>query len=229
MNSTTPTVHILIVDHEALFRQSVSRLLSEQPDFEVVADCGTAREALEIISATDIDLVLLDSGLGQQSSLDFIAEANAAGFRAKVLIVTSGLSKEEAAEWMRQGGDGIFLKESSADALTLGIRQVMSGKVCIEKHYLRAILDTTDNHKYNNCELSERECRILTFLLDGLTNRKIGELLNTSEGSVKSSIQQLFKKFEVRTRSQLVRIAVERNDVLGIRRGHVVKRQSGQT
>jgi two-component system nitrate/nitrite response regulator NarL len=213
MNSTTTKVHILIVDDHALFRESVARLLNAEVDFEVVADCGTMREALQIISTADVDLVLLDFDLGQQTGFDFFTEAKRIGFQGKVLIVTAGLSETEGAELMRQGGAGIFMKHGSAAALAQGIRQVMSGKVWLEQQYLRTIFDTPLAEKQGgraqHQQLSERERRVLNYILEGLTNKQIADRLDISESSVKAALQQLFDKAGVRTRSQLVRVAIE--------------------
>jgi two-component system nitrate/nitrite response regulator NarL len=213
MTSTTIRVRILIVDDHALFRESVARLLNAEADFEVVADCGTTREALQIISTADVDLVLLDFDLGQQTGLDFFAEAKRIGFQGKVLIVTAGLSETEGAELMRQGGAGIFMKHGSAAALAQGIRQVMSGKVWLEQQYLRTIFESPPSEKHGRRAphqlLSERERRVLNYILEGLTNKQIADRLDISESSVKAALQQLFDKAGVRTRGQLVRVAIE--------------------
>ena len=213
MTSTTTRVRILIVDDHALFRESVARLLNAEADFEVVADCATTREALQIISTANVDLVLLDFDLGQHTGFDFFAEAKRIGFQGKVLIVTAGLSETEGAELMRQGGAGIFMKHGSAAALAQGIRQVMSGKVWLEQQYLRTIFEAPPSEKHGgrvpHQQLSDRERRVLNYILEGLTNKQIADRLDISESSVKAALQQLFDKAGVRTRSQLVRVAIE--------------------
>jgi two-component system nitrate/nitrite response regulator NarL len=193
-----------------LFRESVTRLLNSEPDFEVVADCGNINEALRIISRYTVDLVLLDFDLGQQTGFHFLAEANRIGFDGKVLIVTAGLSEREGADLMVQGAAGIFMKHSSAAILSQSIRQVMSGRVWIEQQYLRTIFAAPPAEKQPpKKHLTERERKILGSILEGLTNKQIAERLDISESSVKAVIQQLFEKSGVRTRSQLVRIALE--------------------
>jgi DNA-binding NarL/FixJ family response regulator len=213
MNSTTTKVHILIVDDHALFRESVARLLNAEPDLDVVADCSTTHDALCVISTTQVDLVLLDYDLGQQTGSDFLREAKQIGFHGKVLIVTAGLNDVEGAELMRQGGAGIFMKHSSAASLSQAIRQVMSGGVWFEQQHLRRMLDAplTEKHdeRASNEQLSERERRVLRYILEGLTNKQIADRLDISESSVKATLQQLFDKAGVRTRSQLVRVALE--------------------
>jgi two-component system nitrate/nitrite response regulator NarL len=207
-------VRLLILDDHALFRESVARLLNGEPGFEVVGDCGEMNEALKVLSSIPVDLVLLDYDLGQRTGFDFFQEAKRIGFQGKVLVVTAGLSEVQGAELMRHGAAGIFMKHSSAAALSQGIRQVMSGRVWLEQQYLRTIFDTPLPERQNGGsqttpQLSERERRVLSFILEGLTNKQIADRLDISESSVKAALQQLFDKAGVRTRSQLVRVALE--------------------
>jgi DNA-binding NarL/FixJ family response regulator len=213
MSSTATRVRILIVDDHSLFRESVARLLNTEVDFQVVADCGTIQEALEVIATDRVDLVLLDYDLGQHTGVNFFTEANRVGFQGKVLIVTAGLTEMEGADMMLQGAAGIFMKHSSAATLSQGIRQVMSGRVWIEQQYLRTIFDITPAQRQGNRperrKLTERERRVVNGILEGLSNKQIADRLNISESSVKATLQQLFDKAGVRTRSQLVRVALE--------------------
>jgi two-component system nitrate/nitrite response regulator NarL len=105
------------------------------------------------------------------------------------------------------------MKHGSAAALAEGIRQVMSGKVWLEQQYLRTIFDSPLAEKHGgrpqHQQLSERERRVLNYILEGLTNKQIASHLDISESSVKAALQQLFDKAGVRTRSQLVRVAIE--------------------
>ena len=210
MNSNGTKVRILIVDDHMLFRESIARLLNAEADFDVVADCGTIADAMRVMAKSAVDLVLLDFDLGQQTGFHFFSEIRRIGFQGRVLIVTAGLSEREGAELMLQGAAGIFMKHSSAAALSQGIRQVMSGRVWIEEQYLRTIFHAPLAQKpAGRKHLSERERRVLSFILEGLTNKQTADQLDISESSVKAVLQQLFEKSGVRTRSQLVRIALE--------------------
>ena len=213
MSSTALKVRILIVDDHSLFRESVARLLNAEPDFQVIGDCATVREALQVIAGAAVDLVLLDFDLGQQTGVNFFAEAKRAGYQGRVLIVTAGLTENEGADMMLQGAAGIFMKHSSAAALSQGIRQVMSGKVWIEQKYLRTIFEIPGDQRQSigagARRLTERERRVLSCILEGLSNKQIADRLTISESSVKATLQQLFDKAGVRTRSQLVRVALE--------------------
>jgi two-component system, NarL family, nitrate/nitrite response regulator NarL len=206
MSKAMTKYRILIIDDHALFRESVSRLIAAEPDCDVVAHCASIDEALAILSATPIDLALLDFDLGSEKGTEFVNRARDVGFRGKVLVVTAGISEAEAADLIRQGVSGIFMKHSSAATLSQSIRQVMDGKVWFEQRYLSTAFEKVPEGK-----VTSRERKVLQFILEGLSNKEIGARLDISESAVKASLQQLFHKTGVRTRSQLVRVALDRS------------------
>ena len=205
------TLNILVLDDHALFRESVSRLLSAEPGFEIVAHCGTIDEALQILRRKSIDLVLLDFDLGERDGREFLRLANKQGFSGKVLLVTAGVDIPAVPELIRAGIAGIFRKHDSAALLAQGIRDVMAGKVWFDQAQLQTALEkqTTAPQSARPRRFTERERQVLSFVFEGLANKEIAVRIGVSEGSVKSTLQQLFSKTGVRTRSQLVRIVLE--------------------
>jgi DNA-binding NarL/FixJ family response regulator len=205
------TVRILVLDDHALFRESVSRLLTVEPGFEVVAHCGTIEEALQVLQRKSIDLVLLDFDLGQRDGREFLRLAKDLGFEGKILLVTAGVDAGVVSELIRAGISGVFRKHDSAALLAQGIRDVMAGKVWLGQEQLQTALTTEASTPQTGGtrQFTERERQVLSFVFDGLANKEIGARLGVSEGSVKSTLQQLFSKTGVRTRSQLVRIVLE--------------------
>jgi len=193
-----------------LFRESVSRLLGAEPGFEVVAHCGTIVEALQVLRRKSIDLVLLDFDLGEQDGREFLRLAREQGFNGKVLIVTAGIDPGAVSELIRSGVSGVFHKHDSAGLLAQGIRDVMAGKVWLDQEQLQtALMPEAAGRKANARQFTERERQVLSFVFDGLANKEIAARIGVSEGSVKSTLQQLFSKTGVRTRSQLVRVVLE--------------------
>ena len=206
------TVRILLLDDHALFRESVSRLLSVEPEFDVIAHCGTIEEALEVLRRKSVDVVLLDFDLGERDGKDFVHLAREQGFKGKVLLVTAGVNAGLVSELIRSGVSGVFHKHDSAALLAQGIRDVMAGKVWLDQEQLQTALRTesTTPHSREAKRFTEREHQVLSFVFEGLANKEIAARTGASEGSVKSTLQQLFSKTGVRTRSQLVRIVLER-------------------
>jgi len=204
-------LHILLLDDHALFRESVSRLLSVEPGFDVVAHCGTIEEALQVLRHKSIDLVLLDFDLGERDGREFLRLAREQGFNGKILIVTAGVDPESVLELIRSGISGVFRKHDSAGLLAQGIRDVMAGKVWLDQEQLQTALRTESATPPSSGarRFTEREQQVLSFVFEGLANKEIASRIGVSESSVKSTLQQLFSKTGVRTRSQLVRIVLE--------------------
>ena len=204
-------IRILIVDDHTLFRESVARLLAAEPDFEIAGLCASADGALQLIAKTPVDVVLLDYDLGDGNGTDFLANARNLGLQGRVLVVTAGVTEMEAAGMIRQGIAGILRKHCSPDTLAQSIRDVNAGKEYFEPGYLRSVLVgvTEVQREYRRKKLTERERQVLQYVFEGLANKEIAVRLEVSESSVKATLQQLFAKTGVRTRSQLVRTALE--------------------
>lgn len=204
-------VRILVVDDHALFRDGVTRLLAAEAGFEVVGSCASTEEADALLKNGAADLVLLDFDFGVSNCTQFVFAANQAGFRGKILLVTAGLREERAAELIRLGIAGIFLKHNPPAMLIQAIRHVMSGEVWFEQQFLRSVMSAASAPPAAPREpLTERERQVLVHVFEGLPNREIAERLGISETSVKAALQQLFAKTGVRTRSQLVRVVLEK-------------------
>jgi len=213
MNKTAAkNIRLLLIDDHALFRESVSRLLQAEPGFEVVADCTSATEAIEIIQSREIDIVLLDVDLGHERGTDLLETLNAKHFKGKVLLVTAGVNENEIPDLIRKGICGIFLKHGAPALLVQGIREVMDGKALFEQEVLQRAFESTGgiSAQSGGVRFTERERRVLSFVFEGLANKQIGDRLQISESAVKACLQLLFAKTGVRTRSQLVRIALEK-------------------
>jgi two-component system, NarL family, nitrate/nitrite response regulator NarL len=204
-------IRLVIIDDHALFRESVARLLHGESGFEVVRQCGSGTEALESVKAwKDIDVLLLDLDLGQERGADFLDELQKADFPGKVLLVTAGVEDHEARQLIRRGVSGVFLKHGSPASLIQGIRETMEGKALFGQQMLRRIMEQEEEAASEPTRLTERERQVLAFVFEGLANKQIADRLGVSESAVKASLQQLFGKTGVRTRSQLVRVALER-------------------
>lgn len=205
------TIEILLVDDHALFRESVARLLSAEPGFKVVAHCGSIETALQTVRQRHVDVVLLDFDLGEREGTQFLRLAKQQGFGGKILIVTAGVVDSEAAELIRNGVSGIFMKHNSAALLAQGIRDVMAGKMLFGQELLQRAVSSGPGPRQEaqNEPFTQRERQVLTYIFEGLANKEIAERIGVSESSVKATLQQLFAKTGVRTRSQLVRVALE--------------------
>jgi DNA-binding NarL/FixJ family response regulator len=186
-------------------------LLASQPDFEVVADCGSVEETLEVLRREPIDLVLLDFDLGQEHGSRVITACRGTHLTTRVLMVTAGMTAAESATALVLGASGIFLKQGSPRALERAIRLVAGGAMWVDEGIIQEMAKQIDLRQgpRERPHTTEREEHVLHGILEGLANKEIGVRLGVSESGVKAVLQQLFRKFGVHTRGQLVRIALE--------------------
>jgi two-component system, NarL family, nitrate/nitrite response regulator NarL len=218
MPDSAAPIRILLIDDHALFRESVGRLLGSEPGFRVVGGCASVDAGLALLRQEHVDIVLLDFDLGGRNGTQFMHSARQRGFGGQVLVVTAGVEVEQAAELIRAGVSGIFMKHKSAPLLAQAIRDLMAGKVWFDPALLRAAVTRGPRSSVDTQErrFTPRERQVFSYVLEGLANKEIGGRLGVSESSVKATLQQLFSKTGVRTRSQLVRIALEQYRDLGV-------------
>ena len=202
------SVQILLIDDHALFREAVSSVLGQTEGLEI-EHCGSIQEALPLLAQKRFDLVLLDHDLGSERASQFLPAARQIGFEGRVLVVTAWVSDNEARRLMRQGVAGIFLKEGPLGQLLESIRTVMAGGTWLDKSLSRMEDDGSVGEQASPPVFNERQRRVLRFVLEGLSNKEIAWRLQISESYVKAILQSLFQKTGVRTRGQLVRVAVE--------------------
>ena len=202
-------MNLLLIDDHDMFREGLVRMLERESDMNVIAHCGTSREALALLNPR-IHMVLLDVDLADERALGFIEAARKSGYDGLILIVTAGISSHEAVRLLQAGAIGILHKRHSGQILCDSIRKVFAGETCLEGKYLPALIKSVDRTRISEApRFTERDRALLRYTLEGLTNREIGERLGVSEGAVKASMRLLFEKAKVKSRTQLVKVALE--------------------
>jgi DNA-binding NarL/FixJ family response regulator len=205
-------IRILLLHDQSLFREGLRRLLREEPGFQIVGSCACTREAWAVLEREDPDIVLLDCDIGEERGLDFVEELKKLGFQGRVLIVTARMSGEMVLRALQRGTSGIFMRQSPPSELVKAIHRVASGEVWLDSEAMKAMVEAVRSGEQRIWQhLSARERAVLKAVLEGLTNHQIAVKLQMPESSVKYVIRKLFEKAGVRTRSQLVRIALERH------------------
>ena len=198
---------ILLIDDHALFRESVARALSTDPQLEI-AHCASISTALQMLAQQAFDLVLLDHDLGNERASQFLPAARQGGFAGRVLVVTAWVSGTEARRLLQQGAAGIFLKHAPLEDLGTAIRTVIAGGNWVDNS-LAGREESPIEGESSVPQFNDRQRKVLRFVLEGLSNKEIAWRLQISESYVKAILQSLFQKTGVRTRGQLVRVAFE--------------------
>jgi DNA-binding NarL/FixJ family response regulator len=204
-------IRALLIDDHALFRQSVAHSLADCPNLHV-EHCASIREGLTMLSQQPFNLVLLDHDLGAERASQFLPAARQMGWEGRVLVVTAWVSDHEARRLLRQGVNGIFLKQGELSELAEAIRIVAAGGSWLDRSFAALSEDPAAAPQAAAPTFNDRQRKVLRFVLEGLSNKEIAWRMQISESYVKAILQSLFQKTGVRTRGQLVRVAVEQYD-----------------
>ena len=213
MTTLQKTLRVLLIDDHALFRESVSEALAG-PDF-AIEHCGTIREGVRLLAERPFDIVLLDHDLGAEWASLFLPAAREAGVDVRVLVVTAWISENEARRLLQQGVSGIFLKQAPLHKLKEAIRVTAGGGTFMDPSFSSSFSKLSGGskgqpeHQTAAPMFNDRQRQVFRFVLEGLSNKEIAWRLQISESYVKAILQGLFQKTGVRTRGQLVRVALE--------------------
>ena len=200
-------IRIFVVDDHALFREGLLRLLGSDLAFQIQGSADSVETLLQL--SPEADVLILDYDLGADTALTAVRVLQERGFSGRTLIVTAGLPHGDALELIRQGVSGIFHKKDPPEDLRRSILEVAAGKVLIDQNYFQTLVSSANPEDRPAIRYTDRDRQVLQFLLEGCPNKEIASRLRVSESAVKASIQSLFAKTGVRTRSQLVRFALE--------------------
>jgi DNA-binding NarL/FixJ family response regulator len=199
-------IRLVLLDDQLLFRESLGRLLASEQDFELVAQYTTPPEALKSLKRSGVDVILVDIGMAKE----FVPCARKVRHAGKCLVIARELDATGSAIVLKHGASGIFLASDSSRRLMQAIRLVASGEAWVDQKVIQLLAQRYPHYEAKwRGNFTEREQTVLQGVVDGLSNRRIGNQIGVSESTVKAALQQLFKKSGVRTRSQLVRIALE--------------------
>ncbi|WP_042426886.1 response regulator [Streptacidiphilus anmyonensis] len=216
------TVRIMLVDDQELLRTGFRMVLQSQPDIEIVAEAGDGAQALEVLSAVEADVVLMDVRMprldGVEATRRICDPATPLASRPKVLILTTFDLDEYAFSALKAGASGFLLKDVPPVELVAAIRAVDSGEAVVAPTTTRRMIDRFTTVLPAAAEpkltpemerLTDREREVLLLVAQGLSNGEIAERLGLSEATVKTHVGRILTKLELRDRVQAVVLAYE--------------------
>jgi two-component system, NarL family, nitrate/nitrite response regulator NarL len=207
-NVAKQPIRVLMIGDHALFCESLARALSGEPDLNV-EHATSIRDTMLPLSQRSFDMVLLDYDLGMDRASEFLGAARKIGYTGSVLVVSAWLSQPAARLLLKQGVNGIFVKHHGLTQLVTAIRTVSAGGFWIDSSFTQLSSDISASTLAGAALFTELERKVQQLILEGFSNKEIGQQMQISESYVKAIVQRLFQKTGVRTRGQLVRLAIE--------------------
>ncbi|MBN1178631.1 MAG: response regulator transcription factor [Anaerolineae bacterium] len=209
-------LRILIVDDHEVVRLGLRALLERHPDFTVVDEAGTAREALQKALLHRPDVVVMDVRMPGRSGIEACRSITEKLPDCKVVMLTSYAEDDLLFDAISAGACGYVLKQIGSDDLTRAIETVGRGEAMLDPAVTRRVFDRVrEAARQENAaafsNLTEQELRVLSHVSEGKTNREIAEALFLGEGTVRNYVSSILGKLELTNRAEAAAYAVEHN------------------
>ena len=200
-------MRIIIVDDHQIVREGLKTILQDDPDFEVVAESGSATGLAELVRRTRPDVVLLDARLPGISGAEACRQLVAAHPDIAVLMVSSYTDDRLVEECIRAGARGYLIKDIQRLSLKESIRAVSQGGGAVSPAIAAQVLDRLRTQEdpasaEPSSPLSDTQLDILRLVAAGYSNREIAGRVQLSENTIKSHVQEIFRKLDVGNRVQ---------------------------
>ena len=225
------SIRVLLVDDQALIREGLAIILGAQSDIRVVGQAADGREAVELASRLQPDVIMMDIKMPRLDGIQATRQIKEALPATRIVILTTYAEDELVFEGIRAGASGYLLKDITRNQLAEAVRGAALGEAQIDPAVAAQVL--AEFQRMANAlrqptrplptpadeatpdlppieALTPREETILRLLTEGLTNAGIAARLHLSEGTVKNHVSEILSKLHANDRTHAVVLAVKR-------------------
>ena len=206
-------IRIAIVDDHAMVRAGLRQFFAEQPDFSVVAEAADGRGALDIVRTAEIDVILLDIGMPDQSGVDALQSIKAR-FPELPIVIFSGFPEAHyATTLLRQGASGYLNKDCDPGEIVNAIRTVHRGRKYISPAVAEQLAQDLAGGEGGHApheRLSDRELQVFLRLAQGETVGQLALALCLSVKTISTYRSRVMEKMQLASNSELTHYALTR-------------------
>ncbi|MFB3817804.1 MAG: response regulator [Candidatus Methylomirabilales bacterium] len=214
MKPANSPIRILLVDDHALFRKGIASLLGSEPDFEVVGEAASGREAVERARELMPDVILMDVFMPGGSGPEATARIKEILPYVRIVMLTISEEDEDLFEAVKSGAQGYLLKKIEPQALFGTLRGVMQGEAPISRMMAGKILGEFSRlakepaAPAKGASLTPREHEVLELITQGKSNKEIASALSMAENTVKNHLKNILEKLHLENRVQAATFAL---------------------
>ncbi|MFN0167931.1 MAG: response regulator [Bryobacteraceae bacterium] len=209
-------MRILIADDHKVLRSGLRRILEEQPDLEVVGEAADGREAVDLASALQPDIVVMDIAMPQMNGMEATRQIVTKNPRINVLILSMYSDENYIVQVLRAGARGYLLKDSAEDDLINAVRSVNSGLPFFSPKIARLLVGDSmqrlrDEAVSDTYELlTPREREVLQLIAEGKSNKEVAASLFVSPTTVETHRARIMDKLDLHSTAEIVLYAVRK-------------------
>jgi|BioPla2DNA2_1021312.scaffolds.fasta_scaffold02513_4 DNA-binding NarL/FixJ family response regulator len=219
-------IKLILAEDQIIVREGIKRLLQEDEEIDIVGCAGNGSEALELCDAFNPEIVLMDINMPVCDGVEGTKLIKQKHPSIKILILTMYNDDDNICRAMENGADGYVLKGIKPEDLIGTIKKLVNGLNVVDESVLTTIMEKYKCSKKNqkvsdmikkseknmlNNLLNDTEKEIIKYIVYSKNNREIADLLHLSEGRVRNIITRIFKKLNVKDRTQLAVYAVKKD------------------
>jgi len=209
-------IRLLLVDDHDVVRTGIKILLENQPDLVIVGEASTGMQALSLAKTTNPDVVVMDLTLPDISGIEATRRLKESCPQVAVVALTIHEDEQYFFEMLQAGASGYVPKRAAPEDLISAIRTAFSGEIYIYPSLAKALVadylgrGSQEVDTQSKDGLTSREQEVLALLAEGLSNEEIGERLSISKHTVARHRENLMRKLELHSRSELVKYAIRK-------------------
>lgn len=210
------SIRVQLVDDQSLVRAGLRMVLQPEVDLEVVAEAETGTEAIFRAERFEPDVILMDIRMPELDGIEATrAITSRPGNASRVLILTNFDLDEYVYDALRAGASGFLLKDAPPERIIDAVRTIAGGDGLLAPAVTTRLIERfatggsapTPDPRIG--QLTEREREVLLLIARGLSNRELAEHLVVSEATVKTHVNRILGKLDLRDRVQAVVLAYE--------------------
>jgi DNA-binding NarL/FixJ family response regulator len=214
-----PNLRIVVADDHPLMRRGICDLLESEPGWKVVAEASNGREAVEAMTGSKPDVLVIDLAMPELNGLTATREILRALPKTEVVLLTMHNTEQVIREVLESGARGFVLKSDAGQNLVAAVKAVAAGKPfftpnvadVVLKGYLRS--NSKSGSRANLPVLTTRELQVMQLLAEGKANKAVANAMQISVKTVEAHRSNINRKLSIKTTSDLVRYAV-RNGIV---------------
>jgi two-component system response regulator NreC len=207
-------INVLIADDHAIVRTGLRALLRSEPDLQLAGEATGGYEAIELVGKTHPDILILDLSMPDLDGIAVTRQLKPQYPDLRILILTVHEDEAMLREAIRAGASGYIVKRAAEAELIAAIETIRRGDLYVDPAMLRVLLVESTEPRTEQLAspdpLTPRETDVLKLIVQGYTNRQVGEELGISVRTVEGHRANLLEKLGLRTRVELVRYARDR-------------------
>jgi DNA-binding NarL/FixJ family response regulator len=203
------TTNILIVEDHTVVSEGLAAMLADVEDLNLVGTATSGEEAMKIVEGGSVEVILMDVSLaGDLTGIDTTRRIKESAPATKILVLTMYTDPATVAEAVKAGADGYMSKGASRESLLRAIRDVAQGQAVLDPGVTEGVFGRIGGRDPR--ALSDREVAVLQSLSNGLSTKQTASEMHLSEETIKTYLKQVFRKLQVRDRTEAVAEAFRR-------------------